>query len=916
MLKIDSEIIKTAELIDKNIEINGATNPELALSNIVSHLRNLVEAVILKVAADGKEIDPMNYTNRRAMIETVRERGENHLLTDFYDMLEKSVSHYTRDSDEAERLLLKYYEYLEEIRKLLSVKYNLCILTQLDKLMLTNATDSPEYYKELSLLVAKPIHLSTIEQITMTAYIQKCTRHKVAENTFYEVIFTNSPLSDKSNHFVAYSEFAIHSSYRVTLTIHEDNANIFGINFPALIIDDWKISIEPDAWDMLAKILGRQIHCDSESREYINLMQLLKEKQTSLSKLIADIDSEAYRLLKQKVIKSSSNTPLFNLIDQCRTIIYEGHDGANILRYLLYKMSHKILESQFESTPCDKLSKLHLKYACIPFEKMPYCTALSRHNPKLLDLIECIPQLDREHELLARRVKINTETRHILFTPIEELQETFENIDELIERHNAMLYDLHSSRKLKKFRNSAVYITGYVTTTLKVIEKLRKSKGAGDPSWTSRACQTISDLALNIDDEIKRATLTNLFKKSNLAVIYGSAGSGKTTLIAYLSQIMSEKKILVLAITHAALKNLRQKINVSNCTFMTVSAFLNSPNPGQYEVTIIDECSSVSNDTMNELLTVLSSNYLMLVGDSFQIESIRFGNWFRLAKEFLDAESIFDLNKGPQAQTRQYRTQQPELIKLWDSVRKSDYKLLLEHLLNYDLSASVNSDLFLLNPTDTVVLSLNYDGPFGINSINQFMQSTNPNPPYQLGLLIFKEADPILFNRPDLLDPTIHNNSRGKILKIEEDDDCFVFTIELEYHICTSEAPYSPIELLDEINEGRSIIKFRISKSELSSEGHQYVIPFQLAYAISIHKAQGLEFNSVKLIVTERTIKQYTPTIFYTAITRARKNVRIFWNPTVENLMLKHLSSLSSRRKKDKDKGILEQIFKDPTLLT
>lgn len=913
MLKIDSEIIKTAKLIDKNIEINGATHPELALSNILSHLRNLVEAVILKVAADGEEIDPMNYAIRRALIETTKKRGDYHFLTDFYDMLESSVSHYTRDSDEAERLLLKYYEHLETIRQFLTNKYDICILTQLDKLTLTDSTGFLDYYEELSHLLTKPIPLPTRQQIEITGYIQKCTHFRVAENTFYEVVFTDNPLNDKSSHFLAYSEFAIHSSYRVALAIHKDTANIFGINLPILVIDDWKISIEPDAWDMLAKILGCQIHCDSESREYINLMQLLKEKQTSLSKLIAEIDSEAYRLLKQKVIKSSSNTPLFNLIDQCRTIIYEGHDGANILRYLLYKMSYKILESQFEYTPCEKLSNLYLKYACIPFEKMPYCTALSRHNPKLLDLIECIPQFDREHELLARRVKINTETRHLLFTPISELQETFENIDELIERHNAMLYDLHTSRKLKKFRNSAVYINDYVTTTLKVIEELRNSKGTGDPSWTSRACQTVLDLALNIDDEIKRATLTNLFKKSNLAVIYGSAGSGKTTLIAYLSQIISEKKILVLAITHAALRNLRQKINVSNCTFMTVSAFLNSPNQGQYEVTIIDECTLVSNGTMNRLLKVLSSNYLMLVGDSFQIESIRFGNWFRLAKEFLDTESIFDLDKGPQAQTRQYRTQQPELIKLWDSVRKSDYKVLLEHLLNYNLSSRVNSDLFLLNPTDTVVLSLNYDGPFGINSINQFMQGTNPNPPYQLGLLTFKETDPILFNRPDLLDPIIHNNSRGKILNIEEDDDYFVFTIELEYRICTSEVPYSPIELLDEINEGRSIIKFPISKSKLSSEGAQYVIPFQLAYAISIHKAQGLEFNSVKLVVTARTIRQYTPNIFYTAITRARKSVRIFWNPMVENLMLKHLSSCP---KNDRDKRILEQILRDPTLLT
>ena len=120
MLKIDSEILKTAEIIDKNIEINGATNPELALPNILSHLRNLVEAVISKVIADGEDIDPKDYANRRNMIKTAKEKGQCHLFTDFYDMLEISVSHYTRDSDEAERLLLKYYDHLDAIRQFLS----------------------------------------------------------------------------------------------------------------------------------------------------------------------------------------------------------------------------------------------------------------------------------------------------------------------------------------------------------------------------------------------------------------------------------------------------------------------------------------------------------------------------------------------------------------------------------------------------------------------------------------------------------------------------------------------------------------------------------------------------------------------------------------------------------------------------
>ena len=55
------------------------------------------------------------------------------------------------------------------------------------------------------------------------------------------------------------------------------------------------------------------------------------------------------------------------------------------------------------------------------------------------------------------------------------------------------------------------------------------------------------------------------------------------------------------------------------------------------------------------------------------------------------------------------------------------------------------------------------------------------------------------------------------------------------------------------------------------------VIPFQLAYAISIHKAQGLEYKSVKIVIPSSNA-EITHSIFYTAITRAKEKLKIFWS--------------------------------------
>ena len=54
------------------------------------------------------------------------------------------------------------------------------------------------------------------------------------------------------------------------------------------------------------------------------------------------------------------------------------------------------------------------------------------------------------------------------------------------------------------------------------------------------------------------------------------------------------------------------------------------------------------------------------------------------------------------------------------------------------------------------------------------------------------------------------------------------------------------------------------------------LVPFQIAYAVSIHKAQGLEYNSVKIVITNEVEEKITHNIFYTAITRAKEKLKIF----------------------------------------
>ncbi len=61
---------------------------------------------------------------------------------------------------------------------------------------------------------------------------------------------------------------------------------------------------------------------------------------------------------------------------------------------------------------------------------------------------------------------------------------------------------------------------------------------------------------------------------------------------------------------------------------------------------------------------------------------------------------------------------------------------------------------------------------------------------------------------------------------------------------------------------------------------------FQANYAISIHKAQGLEYDSVKIIITNEIEELITHNIFYTAITRAKNKLKIYWSYKTEDEVL------------------------------
>jgi len=366
---------------------------------------------------------------------------------------------------------------------------------------------------------------------------------------------------------------------------------------------------------------------------------------------------------------------------------------------------------------------------------------------------------------------------------------------------------------------------------------------------------------------LKKTALKQMFECSHVALIYGSAGTGKSTLINHISNFFNDKKKIYIANTNPAVDNLRRKVNAANCSFKTITKFLSTKN---YDVVcdllIIDECSTVSNSDMKNILNKASFKLLVLVGDVFQIESIVFGNWFSIARTFISEKSVFEL-------TKPYRTTNPALLNVWNRVRNID-DAILEPLVKNNYSTNLDNSIFDYSEEDQIILCLNYDGLYGINNINRFLQGNNTNHPIQWGINIYKVSDPVLFNESERFAPLIYNNLKGKIVGIQTFEDKIQFDIEIDKVINELDAEDYDLQLIGSAKNGNSIIRFFVNKYRSTDEdddsSSEAVVPFQVAYAVSIHKAQGLEYSFVKIVITNE-IKSSLLITFSTQQSRVRK---------------------------------------------
>jgi len=851
---------------------------------IVNSLYDLCYAILILNATKLGYVD----VNEKLAWELSQFNIETKYLSNFLKGL-KYIGSRIPDEGQAERLMLKYYSYLWEIRKFLKINFNIDVLANLEAFPLHTDTLDTEYYEMVASSIDK-IDLSQKIPRNSRYYIQKKTPFFVNGERYFEITLQLAGLyATKFNRITVYTKQNISTNYSIQIAYTDAEINLWGLKSKIKVVTNWKVSIDPSCLNKLAKILKMGTRLSKTYGEYGSLMNFLTRTGMNLLDLIS-LDENGFQNAMHQIY-DGMNTNIYEAVFlKLRTeySMFSNQKGKHTVRYILLNLREEVLEVVMPNMYDKNIlaDNLYLPSRCYPFEKNPFISNLAgRKTSKgsVRDILEITNDSER-FRIVSPYLTIEN--------LIRETGEIYFDVDSIasmedIKKYNSSLDQWECKNGfLISEENGYLSIDSYEDTTLFILKTLLEFSKKSNRGQKESNANYLKECNINFQDPLKKIALQKIFVNSQVMLIYGAAGTGKTTLINYISNMMNQSKKLFLTKTHTALKNLERCIDNpgTDHDFISIDSFTKKVNLSDYDIIFIDECSTIDNRTMGNLLAKIDENTLLvLAGDIYQIESIDFGNWFLYAKDIIQTEGA----KVELLNT--WRTDKEELKSLWDEVRDVNPIITEKLVIDGPFSADLGEEIFESVEDDEIVLCLNYDGKFGLNNINRYFQDANTkSEAYTWDEWTFKVGDPVIFldtKRSSLL----YNNLKGRIIDIEKTESAILFMLDIDIVLTERQCRGENFQFVDVTESGTRIclevIKFD-DESVSDEDRIKTIIPFQIAYAVSIHKAQGLEYKSVKVIIPSCNAEKISHSIFYTAITRAKEKLKIYWSPeTMESIV-------------------------------
>lgn len=368
------------------------------------------------------------------------------------------------------------------------------------------------------------------------------------------------------------------------------------------------------------------------------------------------------------------------------------------------------------------------------------------------------------------------------------------------------------------------------------------------------------------NDEQKQAIKESYEK--DILIITGGPGTGKTTIMKGITELYRQleklsyeklqEKIALLAPTGRAAKRMTETTGLRASTIHrflkwqkeTNKFQVNEYNKSRVEFVILDEASMVDTYLMASLLKGISANCkIVMVGDDHQLPSVGPGQLLHdlISSDTLSVVKLKELYR---------QGKDSNIISLAYDVRNGEVNPQIfnkEQDLTF-INCTVEQAITNIKEIATTykdysyknfqILAPMYKTLVGIDEINNHLQNifnpkSNSKKELRIGEVTFREQDKViqLTNMPD---DNVYNGDIGII-------DRIITSPKKEIHI----------------DFDGNIVKYTPTNFNC----------FRLAYAISIHKAQGSEFDIVIMPIVRNYGKMLYRKLMYTGITRSKKQL-------------------------------------------
>ena len=553
-----------------------------------------------------------------------------------------------------------------------------------------------------------------------------------------------------------------------------------------------------------------------------------------------------YKKLGPQTIDEIESNP-YILID-----LVKGVDFAKLDKYAL--------ENGFEINNYKRI-KCGIKYSLVKITYNGHCCTLEANLIKYVKELLKVEDDDIEHCLIDLNVK---EDENWVYS--KEIYDAEANIA-------SKLILLDSAQNIKR-------IAGFDSE----LEKIEK---AGNINLSAKQKEAIQSINSN-----------------NVVIITGGPGTGKTTIIKNVIDIYKShgKKVVLCAPTGRAAKRMTEmtgeeaktlhrlleigKIEKDNeFTIMNYEVA-----PIDADVIIVDEASMVDIYLMNYLLNgIYQGTKLILVGDTDQLPSVGPGsvlkdiiNSERIKTIFLDeifrqaAQSKIIVNSH-RVNDGEYFLDKEEQEGLKDDffyIKEKSQDIMLDQIISLCKGRLKNFgdyDFF----ENIQILSPTKKGLLGTKELNKKLQeelnpSSDEKNEKKVGEVIFREGDRVM---------QVKNNydiywEKGNTLSLTYESGTGIFNGEL-----------GKIVKIDFLNKQ---IKILFDDEKEAWYAFSDMDQIEHAYAITVHKAQGSEFDVVIMVVTQSSAMLLTRNLLYTGLTRAKKLLILIGNDNVVKFMIQN----------------------------